>query len=159
MECRIGHIPGEKMTDIKGLVEHTVQKAAQKDPWLREHSPVVEWFGWQTEPWYQNPDHPFVKTFKRVAEEVLGHEVEYIGCGTRNLVFPGIPPFQFAFCQAADAADTQVFCSTQNVDLVKAVDAISDSSFITFSFDSFGECTAIGVSTQSLHLRGGKESK
>lgn len=79
MECRIGYIPGEKMVDIKRMVESTVQEAAQKDPWLREHPPEVEWFGWQTEPWYQDPYHPFVQTFKRAAEDVLGHEVEYIG--------------------------------------------------------------------------------
>jgi len=79
MECRIGYIPGEKMVDIKRMVESTVQEAAQKDPWLREHPPEVEWFGWQTEPWYQDPHHPFVQTFKKAAEDVLGHEVEYIG--------------------------------------------------------------------------------
>ena len=37
MECRIGYIPGEKMVDIKKLVERTVQEASEKDPWLKEH--------------------------------------------------------------------------------------------------------------------------
>ena len=67
------------MSDIKSLIEQTVQKTAQKDPWLRGHTPEVEWFGWQTEPWYQDPNHPFVQTFKKAAEDVLGHDVEYIG--------------------------------------------------------------------------------
>ena len=79
MECRIGYIPGEKMVDIKLMVENTINEAAQKDPWLREHPPEVEWFGWQTEPWYQDPKHPFVQTLKNAAEKVLGHEVNYIG--------------------------------------------------------------------------------
>jgi acetylornithine deacetylase len=79
MECRIGYIPGEKMVDIKKLVERTIHDAAQKDSWLRDHPPLVEWFGWQTEPWYQDADHPFVKTLKRAAEDVLGHEVQYVG--------------------------------------------------------------------------------
>ena len=79
MECRIGYIPGEKMVDIKRMVESTVQDVAQKDPWLREHPPEVEWFGWQTEPWYQDPHHPFVQTLRKAAQDILGHEVECIG--------------------------------------------------------------------------------
>ena len=84
MECRISYIPGEKMVDIKRMVESTVQEAAQKDPWLRDHPPEVEWFGWQTEPWYQDPHDPFVQTFKKAAEDVLGHKVEYIGRAAAN---------------------------------------------------------------------------
>ena len=79
IECRIGFIPGEKMADIQQLVEETVKEAARKDPWLQEHPPEVEWFGWHTDPWYQDPNHPFVQTFKKVAEGVLGREVELIG--------------------------------------------------------------------------------
>lgn len=79
IECRIGFVPGEKMDDIKRMIENTVGEVARRDPWLREHSPQVEWFGWKADPWYQDPDHPFVQNFKKAAEGVLGHEVEYIG--------------------------------------------------------------------------------
>lgn len=79
MECRIGYIPGEKMVDIKKLVERTVQEAAGKDPWLKEHPPKVEWFGWQTKPWYQDPQHPFVQTLKGALESTLGRNAEIIG--------------------------------------------------------------------------------
>ena len=79
IECRVGFIPGEKMADIKKLIADTVNQAAQKDPWLREHPPKVEWFGWQADPWYQDPEHPFVQNLKKAAESVLGHDVEYIG--------------------------------------------------------------------------------
>ena len=79
IEGRVGFIPGEKMADVKRLVEKTVQEAAQKDAWLKDHPPRVEWFGWQTEPWYQDPIHPFVQTFKGSLESALGREVEIIG--------------------------------------------------------------------------------
>ena len=79
IEGRVGFIPGEKMADVQRLVERTIQEAARKDPWLKEHLPRVEWFGWQTEPWYQDPDHPFVQTFKGSLESALGREVEIIG--------------------------------------------------------------------------------
>ena len=60
IEGRIGFVPGEKMADVKRLVEQTVREAAGKDPWLMDHPPRVEWFGWQAEPWDQDPGHPFV---------------------------------------------------------------------------------------------------
>lgn len=79
IEGRIGFIPGERLADIRQLVEDTVRGAAQQDPWLCDHPPRIEWFGWQDNPWYQDPAHPFVRTLKETAEEVLGREVEYIG--------------------------------------------------------------------------------
>ena len=79
LECRIGFIPGERMEDIKRLVEQTVHDTAQKDPWLQQHLPQVEWFGWHADPWYQDPDHPFVLSFRKAAGSVLGREVEIIG--------------------------------------------------------------------------------
>lgn len=79
IECRIGFVPGEKMDDIRRMIEDTVSEVARRDPWLRDHPPQVEWFGWKADPWYQDPDHPFVRNLKEAAEGVLGHEVEYIG--------------------------------------------------------------------------------
>ncbi|OGP96749.1 MAG: hypothetical protein A2157_04525 [Deltaproteobacteria bacterium RBG_16_47_11] len=79
IECRIGFVPGEKAEDIKQRIKNIVHEAAQKDPWLREHPPQVEWFGWHADPWYQDPDHPFVRSFKKAAESVLGREVDFIG--------------------------------------------------------------------------------
>jgi len=79
MECRIGFIPGEKMDNIKNMIENMVRDVSQKDPWLQEHPPKVEWFGWHADPWSQDPNHPFVQSFKKAAESVLGREVEFIG--------------------------------------------------------------------------------
>ena len=79
IECRVGFVPGEKMGDIKRMIESTVKEVAQRDPWLREHPPQVEWFGWKADPWYQDPDHPFVQALKKATKSVLGHEAEYIG--------------------------------------------------------------------------------
>jgi acetylornithine deacetylase len=79
IEGRIGFIPGERLGDIRLMVEETVQGVAQKDSWLCDHPPRIEWFGWQDDPWYQDPAHPFVRTLKDTAEDVLGREVEYIG--------------------------------------------------------------------------------
>ena len=78
------------------------------------------------------------------------NDVEYIGCGVRT--FEGAPSFSFGFCQAGDADGNEVLCFSQNPDLLDAIKAISDYSFITFSWDSGLVCTRIGNSTQSWYI-------
>ena len=45
--CQLGGamtlIPGERLDDVMATVEATVAKVAQKDGWLRENPPVIEW--------------------------------------------------------------------------------------------------------------------
>ena len=79
MECRISFIPGESLEDIHALVRRTVETAARQDPWLREHPPQIEWFGWQTQPWEQDAEHPFVQTLLASAQTVAGRPVDFIG--------------------------------------------------------------------------------
>ncbi|MCF8035033.1 MAG: ArgE/DapE family deacylase [Desulfarculaceae bacterium] len=79
MECRISFPPGETMEQIRELVRRSINQAAQQDPWLAEHPPSVEWFGWQAEPWQQDPEHPFVRTMRRAAREISGQEAPIIG--------------------------------------------------------------------------------
>jgi len=64
--------------------------------------------------------------------------------------------FQFGFCQAGNAAADEAFCSTENPDLVAALRSISAYSFVSFSFNDLGECTRIGLSTQSFYIPAGK---
>jgi acetylornithine deacetylase len=82
--CRIGFIPGETEARIKKLVERTVAEAAAKDEWLSAHPPVVEWFGWRAEPWYQDPAHPLVTTLKKNLEYAVGEPVEIAGRASGN---------------------------------------------------------------------------
>ena len=77
---------------------------------------------------------------------------ELIGCGVRTFDNGGGGQFEFGFCQAVDADGVEAFCFTESPELADAVKAISDYSFITFSWDEDGECTRIGSSTQSFYL-------
>jgi acetylornithine deacetylase len=74
--CRVGFIPGETGQGIRELVEGTIQEAANRDPWLRDHPPEVEWLPFQAEPFYQDPDHPFVKTVIAAAQAAAGQDME-----------------------------------------------------------------------------------
>lgn len=49
--------PEDDPEDVKREIETHVERAAQLDPWLREHPPVVEWkLNWP--PFSVDPDHP-----------------------------------------------------------------------------------------------------
>lgn len=78
---------------------------------------------------------------------------ELIGCGVRHIQ-AGTEVIKFAFCQArlGPAPEDLIVCNTLDPDLVEAVHAISDFSFVTFSWNEDLECTRIGNSTQSFYL-------
>lgn len=85
----------------------------------------------------------------------------FIGCGTRNIEDDQGGLFSWAFCQAQDADEQLITCFTFNPELVKTINAINDTSFITFNWteDEGGTltCNRMGFSTQSFYL--GKEIK
>ncbi|WLR51744.1 ArgE/DapE family deacylase [Bacillus tianshenii] len=84
LESRIGFIPGETREAMKELITRTVMEATKGDEWLEENPPVIEWFGWSTEPWYQEPSDPFVTSFVETASNVIEQEVEVIGRASGN---------------------------------------------------------------------------
>jgi len=79
MACRISFVPGERMADIKATVEQVIEDVARADEWLKVHPPEVEWFGWQTDPWYQDPEDPFIRTVLPCFESVCGRKLEVSG--------------------------------------------------------------------------------
>jgi len=99
LECRISFIPGEKREDIQRTVEAAVADAAGADPWLVQHPPQVEWFGWQADPWYQDPAAPFVQVVLSSAEAASGQKMEVVGSpaglDTRFAQYFGFPAVAF----------------------------------------------------------------
>jgi acetylornithine deacetylase len=72
MECRISFIPPQTQAEVRRDVEARIAKVAAADPWLRDHPPAVEWFGWQADPWRQDAADPFIQTLGRVVADVAG---------------------------------------------------------------------------------------
>ncbi|NIS68594.1 MAG: ArgE/DapE family deacylase [Proteobacteria bacterium] len=99
MECRISFVPGETREDIQRIVESTIREVAEDDPWLREHPPLVEWFGWRADPWYQDPSDPFVRMAISSVESVMGRKMEVVGSAagldTRFSQYFGFPAVSF----------------------------------------------------------------
>lgn len=80
------------------------------------------------------------------------NKVEYIGCGIRRLDNGMGFTFLFAFCQASTADEVLGFCETENPTLIASVGDQDDFSFITFAWNTAGQCTSVGNSTQSFYI-------
>ncbi len=95
MECRIAFIPPQTMAEVRHEVEQRIASVAEADPWLREHRPRVEWFGWQAGPWRQDESDPFIATLAEVTREVIGERAQIVastaGLDTRFCRDFGIP--------------------------------------------------------------------
>lgn len=64
-------------------------------------------------------------------------EFTMIGCGIRKIGISPTETISFGFCQAnsGETEDGSFTCFTQNADILAGIDAISDYSFITFTWD------------------------
>ena len=99
LECRIGFPPGETREMVINQIEKTILDAGNKDMWLKEHPPKVEWFGWKARPHEQNPEHPFVKLLDKNIKQIAGIEPVYgggsAGWDGRFFVHHGTPVVAF----------------------------------------------------------------
>jgi acetylornithine deacetylase len=73
-EGRVGLIPGEEVEPFKDLVLERIITVAERDPWLREHPPQLEWFGGQFAPAEVEADAPICEAVKKAHERVTGEK-------------------------------------------------------------------------------------
>ncbi len=99
LEGRVSHAPEETREEIRTTVEETVREAAADDPWLAEHPPTVEWFGWRGSSARISPDEPIVRTVQDVVGEAYDSEPTAKG-------FPGGIDTRFF----VNYADTPALC-------------------------------------------------
>lgn len=99
-----------------------------------------------------NPDGSGHATGDMVSARYSDNDIENIGCGTRIYDDGAGGSWYYGFCQARDASGVQSFCATERADLLDIMKATSDYSFITYTWNSAGECTHIGFSTQSFYI-------
>ncbi|HUZ64106.1 MAG TPA: ArgE/DapE family deacylase [Acetobacteraceae bacterium] len=75
----IGTVPGEDHAGVKqSLVDHIAREAA-KDPWMKNHPPVVRFVGYDAQASEIPRDHPIVATVCRSYTEVTGKTPEISG--------------------------------------------------------------------------------
>jgi acetylornithine deacetylase len=95
-EGRVGLIPGEEVDPFKDLFSERIAAVAERDPWLREHPPQLEWFGGQFAPAEVDQDAPICEAVKKAHKRVTGEApaVEGVpyGADMRLFIhFGGIP--------------------------------------------------------------------
>jgi acetylornithine deacetylase len=73
-EVRVGLFPGEEVGPFRDLVSERIAAVAERDPWLREHPPELEWFGGQFAPAEVPPDAPICEAVERAHERVTGEK-------------------------------------------------------------------------------------
>ncbi|MHA1729229.1 MAG: M20/M25/M40 family metallo-hydrolase, partial [Promethearchaeota archaeon] len=117
IQCRIGFPPGETNEQVIKQIETTVMETALKDPWLKNHLPKIEWFGWKSRPHEQDPDHPFVKLLDKKIEQITGvkpvHFGGSAGLDTRFFVHHGIPAVTFGpYAEKIHSIDERVSISS-----------------------------------------------
>lgn len=78
-EGRMGASPGEDLEGARKALEMAVARAAEEDPWLRDHPPRVEWWGGQFEPARVPPDHPLVAAMRESTQAVMGRPARVLG--------------------------------------------------------------------------------
>jgi acetylornithine deacetylase len=88
-EVRVGLIPGEEVGSFKNLVSERIAAVAERDPWLREHPPELEWFGGQFAPAEVGLDAPICEAVKEAHELVTGNKppVEGVAYGADMRLF------------------------------------------------------------------------
>ena len=81
------------------------------------------------------------------------NDKEFIGCGVRKYDDGAGGAWAYGFCQAEDAKGNRAFCSTENEDLLDAIEASADFGYVSFSWnEKTEECTRIGFSNQSFYI-------
>ncbi len=78
-EGRYGVAVGEDVATARRQLEQAVARAAQSDPWLRDHPPTFEWWGGQFEPAAIPPGHPLVQTVSGAFEHITGSQASVAG--------------------------------------------------------------------------------
>jgi acetylornithine deacetylase len=72
IECILGFLPPHTLPSIRGQIEAAVGRAADADPWLRDHRPLVTYNAMATDPVLYPDQSEFMGLLDRCQKEVLG---------------------------------------------------------------------------------------
>ncbi len=68
--------PPESVDEARALIEETVRRASEADPWLRSHPATVEWLPITFTASRPFPDHPFITLAGEAIHDVFGRPAE-----------------------------------------------------------------------------------
>jgi len=88
MEGSIECLPGEDIEDRKKDFKQYLLRVAEQDEWLREHPPMIDWFGLRYESAEIPIKAPIVECVRKASMNVLGKDVLPVGGGGSDLRLP-----------------------------------------------------------------------
>ena len=71
---RFGVFPDESVDEAKERFETMIQQAAEKDPWLKQHSPEIQWREGQFEPGSTSLEAPIIKAIAASHQALVGQK-------------------------------------------------------------------------------------
>lgn len=126
-EGRAGLMPGETLDGFCAAFINVIDRAADADPWLSEHRPVVEWFSGQFAPSEVASDSPVVQLLSRAHQIVNAGAVRIqgatYGADMRHFInLAGIPCVMYGAGDVRLAHNTDEFVPLGEVlNLAKAI--------------------------------------
>jgi acetylornithine deacetylase len=70
----IGTVPGEDHEGVKQSLVDKIAEVASKDPWMKDHPPVVRFVGYDAQASEIPTDHPIVTTLSNTYKELTGRD-------------------------------------------------------------------------------------
>lgn len=78
-EGRYGFFPDQTLAEARKAFEDKIRELSEKDPWLRDNPPLVEWFDASWEPAAIDAGHPLVQKLTESFGTVLGRRPRLAG--------------------------------------------------------------------------------
>jgi acetylornithine deacetylase len=127
-EGRLGFLPGETIEGMMEQAEARIRAIADADEWMREHPPVVEWFGGQFASSEISPDEPIAQAILAAHREVTGKDTRFIGitAGLDHRLLVNVGGIPTAVYGAGDVRN--VHCADEWIsidDLLTAVEVLT----------------------------------
>ncbi len=78
-EGRMGVFPGETIGAARQELKDAIVSTAEKDPFLKDHPPEVEWFEGQFESGQTSMDQPIIRTLSETHQQMLAETLKFEG--------------------------------------------------------------------------------
>ena len=99
IDCRLSFYPGQTVQETRASILDAIDRAAERDPWLAEHPPVVSWTGFQSPGSVIAPEEPLVQLLSRIYHEEYGEQLEpRSGAGTNDMRYFNVYANMPALC-------------------------------------------------------------
>lgn len=130
VEGRYGILRGESIEAAKRAFTGALQRASARDPWLKNHPPILEWFEGQFESGQTDVNEPIIKTLAKCHHHITGEEtiLEGVTYGSDLRLFTNygkIPAVLYGPGDVANAHTVNEFISLEEVILGTKVLALT----------------------------------